>query len=48
MAAAAGVLVRYALTRYLNSRLYTGTGAQTVITSQPEPVPEKKPVRRRT
>ncbi len=47
MAAAAGVLVRYALNRYLHSRLYTGTGSQAVIISQPEPVPGKKPVRRR-
>ncbi len=42
MAAAAGVLVRYALSRYLRSRLYTGVG-QTMI----EPRPVKTLTRRK-
>lgn len=42
MAAAAGVLVRYALTRYLNSRLYTGARVEVA-----EPRPLKPPARRK-
>jgi len=54
MAAAAGVLVRYGLSRYLASRLYTGTGQAAVPTPVPTPVktpvatPVKTPARRRT
>lgn len=46
MAAAAGVLVRYALSRYLSSRLYTGTaqGMGQVPLPQPVPTPVKTPV----
>lgn len=43
MAAAAGVLVRYALAQYLKSRLYTGTGVTVVA---PKPV-GKPPARRK-
>jgi predicted PurR-regulated permease PerM len=42
MAAAAGVLVRYALTRYLNSRLYTGAHVEVA-----EPRPLKPSARRK-
>ena len=58
MAAAAGVLVRYGLSRYLSSRLYTGTaqGMGQVPLPQPAPTtvkspvatPVKTPARRRT
>lgn len=46
MAAAAGVLVRYGLSRYLASRLYTGTaqGMGQVPLPQPVPTPVKTPV----
>ena len=44
MAAAAGVLVRYALSRYLRSKLYTGTG---LAEAMPAPVstPLSKPAK---
>ncbi|MFT3672401.1 AI-2E family transporter [Aestuariivirga sp.] len=58
MAAAAGVLVRYGLSRYLSSRLYTGTGQGAGQGALPQPVPTpvktpvatpvKTPARRRT
>ena len=46
MAAAAGVLVRYGLSRYLASRLYTGTGEGMgqVALPQAVPTPVKSPV----
>lgn len=44
MAAAAGVLVRYALSRYLKSRLYTGSSL--AVTAQPAPSPAPVPAAR--
>ncbi|NMD08546.1 MAG: AI-2E family transporter [Phyllobacteriaceae bacterium] len=42
MAAAAGVLVRYAISRYLGSRLYTGTREMEIAPRPANPLPRRK------
>ena len=42
MAAAAGVLVRYAISRYLGSRLYTGAREMEIAPRPANPLPRRK------